>query len=91
MMIMSRIVTTVEYKYIIDMAQQLGLRERLELLQELLIMISSDITETESKCSIFELKGVGAEMWRETAWMSTFERNAPRGMGRWLQGSNHCS
>lgn len=57
--------TTVEYEQIASMARQLGLRERLQLLQELLGTISNDVVETSSKRSIFELKGVGAEMWRE--------------------------
>ena len=57
--------TTVEYEQIANMARQLGLRERLQLLQELLGTISNDVVETGSKRSIFELKGVGAEMWRE--------------------------
>lgn len=57
--------TTAEYEQIANMARQLGLKERLQLLQELLGTISSDVAETGSKRSIFELKGVGAEMWRE--------------------------
>lgn len=57
--------TTVEYEQIANMARQLGLRERLQLLQDLLGTISNDVVETGSKRSIFELKGVGAEMWRE--------------------------
>lgn len=57
--------TTAEYEQIASMARQLGLKERLLLLQELLGTISSDVAETGSKRSIFELKGVGAEMWRE--------------------------
>ena len=57
--------TTAEYEQIASMARQLGLKERLQLLQELLGTISSDVDKTGSKHSIFELKGVGAEMWRE--------------------------
>jgi hypothetical protein len=57
--------TTAEYEQIANMARQLGLRERLQLLQELLGTISNDVVETGSKRSIFELKGVGAEMWRD--------------------------
>ena len=57
--------TTADYEQIAGMARQLGLKERLQLLQELLGTISSDVVEAGSKRSIFELKGVGAEMWRK--------------------------
>ena len=67
-----------------------GLRERLQLLQELLGTISSsDDVENDSKRSIFELKGVGAEMWREIDVDEYFDRNATRWMGRESNGSKY--
>lgn len=54
-----------EYEPVASMALQLELVDRLRLLQELLGTITNEVVEEPAKHSIFELKGVGAEMWRE--------------------------
>jgi len=56
---------TAEYEQIAQMARELELNERLKLLQELLGTITSDVVEKPAKRSIFEIRGVGAEMWRQ--------------------------
>lgn len=57
--------TTADYERIANMARQLGLNDRLKLLQELLSTIRSEVSEPATKHSIFELKGVGADMWQK--------------------------
>lgn len=57
--------TTAEYEQIVNMARQLGVIQRVQLMQDLLDMIFNDVVEIKTKHSIFELKGVGAEMWRK--------------------------
>jgi hypothetical protein len=57
--------STIEYEEVVTMARGLELRERLQLLHELLRTISTDVADAPSKHSIFELKGVNAKMWRE--------------------------
>lgn len=56
--------TTTNYDEVANQARHLALAERLQLIQELLDTISSEVTVPSQKRSILELQGVGREMWR---------------------------
>lgn len=57
--------TVMDYEHILNMARQLRLEERLKLLQALLDTVTGDVVESRPRRSIFELKGVGRDMWRK--------------------------
>jgi hypothetical protein len=61
----SNIMTVIDYEHIFNMARQLRLEERLKLLQALLDTVTGDVVESSPRRSIFELKGVGRDMWRK--------------------------
>ena len=56
--------TTPNFDEVANQARHLALAERLQLIQELLDTISSEVTVLAQKRSILELQGVGREMWR---------------------------
>ena len=56
--------TTTDYEEVAHRARHLALAERLQLIQELLATISTEVTVPSRKRSIFELQGVGRDMLR---------------------------
>ena len=53
------------YNQVLTLAQQLELREQIKLLQELLNVISTVIDAPKETRSIYELQGLGKEIWNK--------------------------
>ncbi len=53
------------YENVLNLARQLELKDQLLLLRDLLSEISSEVTESNRKHSITELKGLGSEIWED--------------------------
>ena len=56
--------TETDYEAVANRARHLALAERLQLIQELLATISTELTVPAAKRSILELQGIGRDMWR---------------------------
>lgn len=53
------------YENVLNLARQLELKDQLLLLRDLINEISSEVTDSNGKHSIMELKGLGSEIWTD--------------------------